>query len=399
MSALSSPPSLADRPAAPAFSAPVAPLPDAAHFAARVLAWFATYGRTHLPWQQAPTAYQVWLSEIMLQQTQVATVIPYYQTFMARFPTVSALAAAPLDEVLHLWTGLGYYARARNAHNAAQIVCREHAGEFPNSVAELCALPGIGRSTAGAIASLAFGQRASILDGNVKRVLCRHGAIAGWPGRAAVDKALWQLAEAYTPAAADAYNQAMMDLGATLCTRSQPACARCPVQSDCQAYAQQAQTRYPTPKPKAALPVRTRFLLLLTYQGELLLEQRPADGLWGGLYGFLELDEAGQLSACLSALGMADAAHLAQSAEPLAGFRHSFSHFHLDVRPLLLTLPHRPDAWAARNTDESAPNIAPLSRLWYNLRRPPKVGLAAVTARLLAEPAVARLAPIPDPLT
>ena len=208
-----------------------------ADFAQRVLCWFDRHGRRHLPWQQDVNAYRVWVSEIMLQQTQVTTVIPYFDRFMRRFPTVEALAAAPLDEVLHQWSGLGYYARARNLHRAAQQVCERFGGVFPDDLERMQALPGIGRSTAGAILSLAGGQRATILDGNVKRVLARVYQVDGWPGQARVLKRLWQIAEAQTPRQQTAaYNQAMMDLGATLCTRSQPACASCPLQAMCQGF-------------------------------------------------------------------------------------------------------------------------------------------------------------------
>src|SRR5690606_6541720 len=208
-------------------------------FAQRVLVWFDQHGRKHLPWQQGITPYRVWLSEIMLQQTQVATVIPYFERFIARFPDVQSLAAAPIDDVLHLWTGLGYYARARNLHRCAQTIVRDYGGEFPASVAALSELPGIGRSTAGALASIAHQQRAAILDGNVKRVLARHHAIDGWPGTTQTLSQLWQFAEQHTPdKRSDHYTQAMMDLGATVCTRSKPACDHCPVADSCIAYAQ-----------------------------------------------------------------------------------------------------------------------------------------------------------------
>ena len=233
-------------------------------FQRRLLAWFDEHGRHDLPWQQERTPYRVWVSEIMLQQTQVATVIPYFERFMARFPDVVALAAAEQDEVLHLWTGLGYYARGRNLHKAARVVVAEHGGELPLGLEALAALLGIGRSTAGAIVSQSSGRRAVILDGNVKRSLTRLHAVEGWPGRPAVERRLWALAEHYTPDTRLAdYTQAMMDLGATLCRRGRPDCARCPFADVCVAHARGEERRFPESKPKTALPTRTTLMLLL----------------------------------------------------------------------------------------------------------------------------------------
>ena len=216
-----------------------------------MIAWFAQHGRKDLPWQQDPTPYRVWVSEIMLQQTQVRTVIPYYQRFMQAFPDLRALAAAPLDQVLHHWSGLGYYARARNLHRAAQRIRDDHAGRFPEDIEVVMRLPGIGRSTAGAVLSLACGQRHAILDGNVKRVLARFHAVEGWPGKTAVLEQLWALAEAATPQRdVAAYNQAMMDLGATLCRRGTPECPSCPLQSDCRACKLGRQSEFPAPRPR-----------------------------------------------------------------------------------------------------------------------------------------------------
>lgn len=228
---------------------------QARQFSHQVLEWYQRYGRKTLPWQLDKTPYQVWLSEVMLQQTQVATVIPYFQRFMARFPTVSQLAAAPLDEVLHLWTGLGYYARARNLHKAAQTIVAQHGGEFPTSFEEIAALPGIGRSTAGAILSLSLGQHYPILDGNVKRVLARCYAVEGWPGKKPVENRLWQISGEVTPAeGVGQFNQAMMDLGALVCTRSKPKCELCPLSNGCIAYANHSWANYPGKKPKQTLP-------------------------------------------------------------------------------------------------------------------------------------------------
>lgn len=231
-------------------------------FSHNVLTWFSQFGRTHLPWQQNKSPYKVWVSEIMLQQTQVATVIPYFERFMQRFPDVETLAKAPLDDVLSLWTGLGYYARARNLHKAAQHVVDHHHSVFPTQPEVLETLPGIGRSTAGAIASLGANNYAAILDGNVKRVLARHFAIAGWPGKASVAKQLWQLSEQLTPQQHHAnYNQAMMDLGATVCKRSSPLCQQCPVADTCVAKREQTIDRYPEPKPKRDKPVKQLSLI------------------------------------------------------------------------------------------------------------------------------------------
>jgi len=222
-----------------------------ASFATRIISWYDNHGRKTLPWQQDKTPYRVWVSEIMLQQTQVATVIPYYLKFMARFPDVLALANAPDDEVLHHWTGLGYYARARNLHKAAKIIRDDYQGLFPTHFEQVLALPGIGRSTAGAVLSLSLGQHHPILDGNVKRVLARHGAIAGWPGQKTVEEQLWQLTDAFTPQQdIQKYNQAMMDIGASICTRSKPNCAACPVAIDCKAQLIGRQTDFPGKKPK-----------------------------------------------------------------------------------------------------------------------------------------------------
>jgi A/G-specific adenine glycosylase len=348
-----------------------APLP-ADNFARRVLTWFDQYGRHDLPWQRDINPYRVWVSEIMLQQTQVNTVIPYFERFMARFPTAQDLAAAPEDEVLHLWTGLGYYARARNLHAAARQVVDRLDSEFPRDVEGLMALPGIGRSTAGAIASIAFGQRAAILDGNVKRVLARFHAVAGWPGKTDVHNRLWAIAENYTPQERHAdYTQAMMDLGATLCTRSAPACYRCPLRTDCAADRSGTQRDYPGRKPKKSLPVRsTRFLMARDRQGLIWLEKRPATGIWGGLWCFPELeDKTAAEDWCLDHFGSPP-----ESVTRWPAFRHTFSHYHLDIEPLLLQLSSAPEAVMADDR-----------QLWYNVRQPPEIGLAAPVVGLLQQ--------------
>jgi len=287
-------------------------------FDQRVLQWFDEHGRKHLPWQQNPTGYRVWVSEIMLQQTQVATVIPYYERFMSRFPTLNALATSPIDDVLAHWSGLGYYARARNLHRCAQEVLKNHAGEMPNSLEALQALPGIGRSTAAAIVSLAHGIPEPILDGNVKRVLARHRAVKGWPGQAAVLKELWSISEAVTPRErCGPFNQAMMDLGATLCKRSKPQCPVCPVAEDCQGLATGDPTAYPGKKPKKDKPVKATVMLLIRNDADgILLEKRPPSGIWGGLWSLpeVEKDQWG-----------------AVEGESVMRFRHTFSHYHLDI--------------------------------------------------------------------
>ncbi|WP_213732026.1 A/G-specific adenine glycosylase [Citrobacter europaeus] len=342
---------------------------QASQFSAQVLSWYDKYGRKTLPWQIDKTPYKVWLSEVMLQQTQVATVIPYFERFMARFPTVTDLAHAPLDEVLHLWTGLGYYARARNLHKAAQQVVTLHGGIFPQAFDEVAALPGVGRSTAGAILSLSLGQHFPILDGNVKRVLARCYAVSGWPGKKEVEKKLWELSERVTPAhGVERFNQAMMDLGAMVCTRSKPKCSLCPLENGCVASANASWAQYPGKKPKQTLPERTGYFLLMQHDEEVLLAQRPPSGLWGGLYCFPQFDDEDGLRNWL-AQRQINADNLTQ----LNAFRHTFSHFHLDIVPMWL-----PVSSFSSCMDEG-------NALWYNLAQPPSVGLAAPVERLLQQ--------------
>lgn len=342
---------------------------QASHFSARVLEWYDKFGRKTLPWQIDKTPYTVWLSEVMLQQTQVSTVIPYFTRFMARFPTVTDLAQAPLDEVLHLWTGLGYYARARNLHRATQQVVDKHGGIFPVTFDDVAALPGVGRSTAGAILSLSLGQHYPILDGNVKRVLARCYAVDGWPGKKEVEKRLWDLSTRVTPArGVERFNQAMMDLGALVCTRSRPKCELCPLNDGCVAAATQSWAHYPGKKPKQTLPERTGYLLLMQHQQGVYLEQRPPSGLWGGLYCFPQFTDEAALRAWLQSRHI-DASGLTQ----LTAFRHTFSHFHLDIVPLWL-----PVTAISGCMDEG-------HSLWYNLAQPPSVGLAAPVERLLQQ--------------
>jgi A/G-specific adenine glycosylase len=342
-----------------------------ASFIGRVLGWFDRNGRKDLPWQTDPTAYRVWVSEIMLQQTQVATVIPYFDRFMQCFPDVCDLAAAPLDKVLHLWSGLGYYARARNLHAAAARIRDEFGGHFPSDFAAVASLPGVGRSTAGAILSLALGQRHPILDGNVKRVLARFHRVEGWPGQAAVLKRLWAYAEEFTPAERVAdYNQAMMDLGALVCTRGQPDCGACPLAHDGQAHRAGCETACPAPRPRRELPVRhTQMLMLQNERGEVYLRQRPPSGIWGGLWSFPELDTGADVAAwCRAQLGYAVSVN-----ETWSRVRHTFSHFHLDITPV-----------RARVKDNRAQAVleAP-GQVWYNAQQPDHRGLAAPVQRLL----------------
>ena len=339
-------------------------------FQRRVLDWFAIYGRHDLPWQGSSDPYLVWISEIMLQQTRVATVIPYFERFLARFPDVVVLAGAPLDEVLHHWSGLGYYARARNLQRAAQYIRDEYAGRFPEDFDQLTALPGIGRSTAGAILSLGCGQPHAILDGNVKRVLARFHALEGWPGLPAVAARLWELAERYTPAARAAdYNQAMMDLGATLCTRSRPLCMSCPLASGCDALQQGRVEAFPTLKPRKTLPVRsTRMLLVQDAGARVLLWQRPPTGLWGGLWSLPEPAPEQDIGDwCRDEIGCDPLL-----VEPWPVLRHTFSHFHLDITPLRVAIEN--------------PGLSVLEgagTVWYNCARPDSLGLAAPVQRLL----------------
>ncbi|GAB2669227.1 A/G-specific adenine glycosylase [Vibrio panuliri] len=339
-------------------------------FAQAIITWYDAYGRKNLPWQQNKTAYSVWLSEIMLQQTQVATVIPYYQRFLERFPTVIELANAEQDEVLHLWTGLGYYARARNLHKAAKIVANEYHGEFPTDIEQLNALPGIGRSTAAAILSSVYKQPHAILDGNVKRTLARSFAVDGWPGQKKVENQLWEYAQQHTPKNdTDKYNQAMMDMGAMVCTRSRPKCGLCPVENLCAAKAQGNPLDYPGKKPKKDKPIKQTWFVMLHYNGQVWLEQRPPAGIWGGLYCFPENSTA-DIDEQLASRHINT--NSIKRTQQLIAFRHTFSHYHLDITPILLDLSNQPDAVMEASKG-----------LWYNLSQPKEVGLAAPVKQLL----------------
>jgi A/G-specific adenine glycosylase len=341
-------------------------------FSEQVLAWFKKHGRHDLPWQQERTLYRVWLSEIMLQQTQVVTVIPYYEKFLQRFPDLASLAQAPLDDVLALWAGLGYYSRARNLHRAAIVIHQEHAGCFPQSLDDVLALPGIGRSTAAAILAQSLGQRHAILDGNVKRVLCRYFAIDGWPGKRDVEKQLWCKAEACTPHEnlVD-YTQAIMDLGATVCKRSSPDCPGCPLQKDCKAYATQCVAELPARKPKKVMPVKaTRMLLITDETGAVMLEKRPPTGIWGGLWSLPEVDPGEDIEGvCMGRWG-----YRVKAIEDSQGFRHSFSHYHLDITPSRVTIGN------ATVGIQDAGNVA-----WCALEEMHSRALSTPVARILSE--------------
>lgn len=339
-------------------------------FGRRLLSWFDHHGRRHLPWNRSRDPYRIWVSEIMLQQTQVATVIDYYRRFTARFSTLDRLAAAELDDVLHHWTGLGYYARARNMHKAARIVVDEHGGEFPSEIEELVELPGIGRSTAGAILAFAHRQRHPILDGNVKRVLTRLHRVDGWPGRRAVEKRLWSLADQYTPdKRVDDYTQAIMDLGAGVCLRREPRCGACPVSSLCEANRHGDPEAYPARAPRKIKPVKaTGMLLIRNDRGEVLLEQRPPSGIWGGLWGLPEC--AADLPADRQEFGSLGLT--LETGSPRKPIRHSFSHFHLDITPIPARV-HAP-LDAVMDNDRL---------VWYNPQQPRALGLAAPVKKLI----------------
>nr|WP_250654956.1 A/G-specific adenine glycosylase [Alkalimarinus coralli] len=308
-----------------------------AQFNQSILKWFDQHGRKNLPWQLDKSPYRVWVSEIMLQQTQVSTVIGYYNRFMSRFPTLAELANADEDEVLRHWAGLGYYARARNLHKTAKLILNSYNGEFPNTHSEIESLPGIGRSTAGAILSLSLNQRAPILDGNVKRVLARYHGIEGWTGHTSTAKELWHWAEVYTPATRFSdYTQAMMDLGATLCTRSKPNCPQCPINSTCRAYIENKTKILPTPKPKKTLPVKHRWLLHIENNDqEIFLEKRPPSGIWGSLWSLpeapFELDDASIIHHCREHLSLECRVNSHEES-----FKHTFSHYHLVLHPVKL---------------------------------------------------------------
>lgn len=349
-------------------------------FSATVIAWQKQHGRHALPWQNTRDAYRIWLSEIMLQQTQVSAVIPYYLRFLARFPDVASLAAAPVEEVMAHWSGLGYYTRARNLHRCAQRVVEAHGGHFPADPAMLADLPGIGRSTAAAIAAFAYGARAAILDGNVKRVFARVFGIEGYPGEKKVEDALWLRADALLPEDDMApYTQGLMDLGATLCTRSRPACPRCPLATRCVAFNTLRTDELPVRKPKKTVPQKHAALLVILHEGQVLLRQRPDAGIWGGLLSLPEVGGFTPLENAAGELPIMDEAALLQAVAPygiaegherLPAIVHGFTHFKLHISPYRVRLARRlPIAaqeghvWLVASQLALAPLPAPVKKL------------------------------------
>ena len=337
-------------------------------FQQKILAWFELNGRKDLPWQQEISPYRIWLSEVMLQQTQVVTVIPYFNRFIQQFADVDELAAVPLDTVLHLWSGLGYYARARNLHRTAQIIS-ERGGTFPNDLNLLMELPGIGRSTAGAILSIAFNNSHPILDGNVRRVLARQHAISGWAGHSKVSNTLWEISSRYTPKERSAeYTQAMMDLGATLCTRSKPQCEDCPIGFTCVARIEGKINILPTPKPSKVLPVKKIiFMVLLNKHEQVFLEKRPVTGIWGGLWSFPEYDSFADIQSWCLNNNMP-----IHSSKQLDEQRHTFSHYHLDYTAVLI------------ETENHINNVMEANHaVWYKTEQINSLGLPAPIKKLL----------------
>ncbi|WMD18778.1 A/G-specific adenine glycosylase [Achromobacter seleniivolatilans] len=342
-------------------------------FAPRIVAWQRQHGRHDLPWQNTRDPYRIWLSEIMLQQTQVATVIPYYERFLQRFPDVAALGAADQEDVMPYWAGLGYYARARNLHRCAVEIMRDWNGRFPPTAEAITTLPGIGRSTAAAIAAFAYGERSPILDGNVKRVFTRHFGIAGDPSKREVEQRLWALAEAQVEAAPGldmaSYTQGLMDLGATLCTRGKPACDRCPMADSCIARRDGRQAELPTRKVRKAIPERETCMLVLQHEGSFLLQQRPEPGIWGGLWSLPEFDVADDPDSASRALGLEP-----EQRYELAAFAHTFTHYRLHIRPWLVPVravslreSALPERWVPADKLESMALPAPVKKLLQGL--------------------------------
>ncbi|MGH8279454.1 MAG: A/G-specific adenine glycosylase [Gammaproteobacteria bacterium] len=347
-----------------------------------LLRWWRVHGRHDLPWHRRRTPYRVWISEVMLQQTQVAAVIPYYRRFLARFPNVRTLAAASLDDVLGLWSGLGYYARARNLWRAARVIRADHAGRFPRAFEQVAALPGIGRSTAGAILALARDERHAILDGNVKRVLARYHAVKGWPGDTLVANRLWRFAEQHTPYIRIAnYTQAIMDLGATLCTRTRPRCDVCPLARACRAHALGRETAFPAARPRKAKPLKRTRMLLVVHAGQVLLERRPPTGIWGGLWSLPEVSLRTDAEEwCRRELGVAPHA---RQRWPVV--HHGFSHYALDIFPMYL------EVFAVAHLGDRG------DRRWAELARVSALGLPAPTRKLLNRLGGLRQEPRRDP--
>ena len=337
--------------------------------AARLIAWQTRPGRPNLPWQGTRDPYRIWLSEIMLQQTQVATVVPYYERFLARFPDVAALAAAPLDEVMRLWAGLGYYSRARNLHGAAQAVVTRHAGRFPDRFEEMAALPGIGRSTAGAILVFAGGTRHSILDGNVKRVLARLFGIPGYPGDKKVADRLWRRAEELLPRRGiEAYTQGLMDLGSGVCLRTRPRCEACPWSASCVARKRGLMATIPGRRPRKPLPEKATTMLALTCAGEVLLEKRPPAGIWGGMWSLPEAVSDIEIAGyCKRKFGASII-----DIEKLPPVAHGFTHYKLEIFPVRLRV------------GKLAPHAAEPGLIWLPLEEAREAAIPAPVKRILA---------------
>ena len=335
-------------------------------FPAQLLDWWDEHGRKDLPWQHPRSAYRVWIAEIMLQQTQVKTVTPYFERFIGRYPDIQRLAAATTDDVLACWSGLGYYARARNLLKTARICVENHAGQLPESPAVLATLPGIGASTANAIYSQAYDKPAVILDGNVKRVLARHEAVAGWPGKANVHRQLWQTAEALLPACRGAdYTQAIMDLGATLCTRTKPACNRCPVSKTCRAFTSGRVDEFPARRPALKIGKKTfRMLILTDGDGRVLLERRPPAGIWGGLWSLPSDDDSRPIQ---QRLGVEP-----QSLQTLPALQHQLTHLQMTIQPLIGTADLLPDGVECRHDQR-----------WFGQHEWPALGLPGPVRQLL----------------
>jgi len=371
-------------------------------FASLLLAWFDQYGRHDLPWQQNINPYRVWVSEIMLQQTQVKTVVPYYLKFMQSFPTIADLANASQEQVLSHWAGLGYYARGRNLHKAAQMIVNEYGGVFPHKFDDIVALPGIGRSTAGAILAIALQQRYAILDGNVKRVLSRFYAVEGWPGEKAIENKLWLLADDLTPKTRFGdYTQAIMDLGATLCTRSKPNCQACPQQDNCQAFKQNRVADFPYKKPKKDKPIKQAWLLIYTNEhDDILLQQRPQKGIWGGLWSLPEFTSMRLCEQFVQSQTISQHTLIEWDV-----FRHTFSHYHLDIHPMYLKVEDSANL-AINVAENKVPYCADLPeglmdnldnqanidcdkplRTWYSLEalKNKKVGVPAPVSKLITQ--------------
>jgi len=341
-------------------------------FSDLILNWFKKNGRKNLPWQIKVNPYKVWVSEVMLQQTQVITVIPYFERFMKQFPNIESLAGASLDEVLHYWTGLGYYARARNLHKTAKIIISKYEGNFPLLFDEIISLPGIGRSTAGAILSLSYNKRFSILDGNVKRVLTRYHGIRGWPGERKVENKLWKFSELHTPRKLiKQYTQAIMDLGATVCTRRNPDCHICPLSLACFAKSKNKQHYFPEKKPKIKLPKRdTVFAIMENYYGEILLEQRPTSGIWGGLWCFPEFSSDLRIEKIIKK----KYGFNIEYQKKCKAINHSFTHFHLTIKPIHIKLQKD------KNKDYDSKITA-----WVDPKKNPSLGLPAPVLSMLTD--------------